>query len=179
MASLTHKKYNKYDLTGEYGIGKTSNTGNKFYFDLEDYEKIKDYCWLELSTGYIASKDKIGNFTYLHRFIMNAGNGEVIDHKEHNLFDNRKRFLRIGTQSRNMMNASMRKDNTSGFTGVSQDARNGNWIAEIWFNKKKISLGSFCNKEDAIKARKQAEEKYYKEWSYKNSNGKYNCEKRG
>ena len=39
-------KTNKYDLSGEYGIGYDSN-GQKFYFDLEDYDKIKNYCWYE------------------------------------------------------------------------------------------------------------------------------------
>lgn len=46
---LINKKYNQYDLSGEYGIGYTSNTNaegiNYFYFDLEDYDKIKKYCW--------------------------------------------------------------------------------------------------------------------------------------
>ena len=32
-------KPNIYNLSGEYGIGYASNTGNEFYFDLEDYEK--------------------------------------------------------------------------------------------------------------------------------------------
>ena len=34
------RKYNTYDLSGEYGIGWTSNTNKEFYFDLEDYDKI-------------------------------------------------------------------------------------------------------------------------------------------
>lgn len=41
------KKYNIYNLTGEYGIGYTSNTNKEFYFDIEDYDKIKNYCWYE------------------------------------------------------------------------------------------------------------------------------------
>ena len=45
-SSKCNKKYNKYDLSGEYGIGWTSNTNQEFYFDLEDYDKIKDYCWI-------------------------------------------------------------------------------------------------------------------------------------
>ena len=36
-------------------------------------------------------------------------------------------------------------------------------------NKKKIDLGVFENKEDTIKARKEAEDKYYGEYSYDNS----------
>src|SRR5574344_527323 len=43
-ASEIKRKYNTYDLSGEYGIGYTSK-GEEFYFDLEDYDKIKDYCW--------------------------------------------------------------------------------------------------------------------------------------
>ena len=44
VRSKIHKKYNQYDLSGEYGIGWTSNTNEEFYFDLEDYNKIKNYC---------------------------------------------------------------------------------------------------------------------------------------
>ena len=51
ITSKTSKKYNKYDLSGEYGIGWTSNTNKEFYFDLDDYGKIKDICWCELSNG--------------------------------------------------------------------------------------------------------------------------------
>ena len=47
-----HKKYNTYDLTGEYGIGYTSKD-EEFYFDLEDYDKIKDYCWRITMQGYV------------------------------------------------------------------------------------------------------------------------------
>ena len=39
---------NKYDLSGEYGIGWTHNTEHEFYFDLEDYDIIKYYCWYDL-----------------------------------------------------------------------------------------------------------------------------------
>ena len=89
--------------------------------------------------------------------------------KKHRLFDNRKDFLRIGNQSQNMMNASKRIDNTSGTTGISQLSRDGKWSAEIQFNNKKIRLGIFEDLEDAIKARKEAEEKYFGEWSLENS----------
>ena len=44
--SLTHKKYNNYNLDGEFGIGWTENTNREFYFDLEDYSKIKGSCIL-------------------------------------------------------------------------------------------------------------------------------------
>ena len=46
------RSVNKYDLNlidehGKYGIGYCSNTNNKFYFDMDDYDKIKDIYWYE------------------------------------------------------------------------------------------------------------------------------------
>ena len=42
-----NKKYNKYDITShDYGIGWTYD-GYEFYFDLLDYDLIKNYCWLQ------------------------------------------------------------------------------------------------------------------------------------
>lgn len=49
-----------------------------------------------------------------------------------------------------------RADNTSGYTGVCYDKRRDNWLAYIDFQKKRIHLGSFKRKEDAIRARKEA-----------------------
>ena len=38
-------KTNVYDLTGDFGVGYTLNTNEEFYFDLENYNLIKDYGW--------------------------------------------------------------------------------------------------------------------------------------
>lgn len=170
------KKYNTYDLSGEYGIGY-SEEGNVFYFDLEDYDKIKDYYW-----NYHDKKDHhvIGRITDsktnkqipLHRFIMNVDENLdlVVDHiNTHHPEDNRKANLRIVTSSENQMNRKLAKNNTSGTTGVLWDKRNNLWMAYIGINYKTITLGYYKIKEDAIKARKEAEEKYFGEHSYDNS----------
>ena len=143
---------------------------------MEDFEKIKNYCWAKSNNGYIFSRDENSKIIYLHRIVMNASVDEVVDHQKHNLMDNRKQFLRIGTQSNNNMNHDMRSDNTSGITGVWLDKRNNHWCSEIMLNKKKIHLGSFKTLEEAAQARRNAEEKYFQEWSFKNSTGKYNNE---
>ena len=44
LLSVKQTKFNRYDLSGEYGVGYTSKN-QPFYFDKEDYELIKDYCW--------------------------------------------------------------------------------------------------------------------------------------
>lgn len=168
------KKYNMFDLSGSFGIGYTFN-GESFYFDLEDYDKIKDYCWFKTKQGYVAT-DYNNKRIYMHRLVMlNDINENVdIDHIGHILYDNRKEHLRIGDSSHNMRNSSMHKNNTSGITGVWWFSDRSQWVAEIrLYNQKKI-LGYFTNLNDAIKARKDAEEKYFGEWSYDNSMKIYN-----
>lgn len=54
--------------------------------------------------------------------------------------------------------------NTSGVTGVTWDKTRQKWKAEIEFKKKKYYLGRYIKKEDAIKARKEAEDKLHKEF---------------
>ena len=166
QSKLKNTKLNKYDLSGEYGIGWTTNTNQEFYFDLEDYDLIKDYSWHETSHGYIArSPDK----KLLHKLITNTNKDIVVDHKTHNLKDNRKSKLRISTYKNNNKNKNIATNNTSGVTGVRQDKKTGNWRADIGINYEHIDLGTFQTKKEAIKARKAAEEKYFGEWSYDNS----------
>lgn len=52
--------------------------------------------------------------------------------------------------------------NTSGVRGVSYNSTLKKWQASIGFQGKRITLGRFNTKEEAVKARKDAEEKYYK-----------------
>ena len=54
------------------------------------------------------------------------------------------------------------KNNTSGHKGVYWIKKRKKWQAAIGFNKKLIILGHYENKQDAINARKEAEEKYFK-----------------
>jgi hypothetical protein len=54
-------------------------------------------------------------------------------------------------------NRRNRNDNKSGQPGVSQRSDNQKWQAILTRNKKRISLGCFSNKEDAINARLEAE----------------------
>ena len=92
-----------------------------------------------------------------------------IDHKNHDKMNNRKSNLRRANNSENAMNSELSSANTSGVTGVYHDKKRNKWIASIMFNYKNIHLGRFDKFEDAVKARKDAEEKYFGEWSYDNS----------
>ena len=168
------KKYNQYDLSGEYGIGYTFK-GEEFWFDLEDYDKIKDYCWYYVD-GYVVAHDLDNNkkCIRLHCLVMNSNINERVDHIDHaktneNKYDNRKQNLRIVTQSQNCMNQHIRSNNTSGIKGVSWAKDRNKWQVKITINGKQIHLGFFNEDklQDAINARKKAEEKYFGEYNLK------------
>jgi hypothetical protein len=50
-------------------------------------------------------------------------------------------------------NQSMKKNNTSGFTGVSWYNKDKRWVVGIMVNNVKISLGSYINIQEAVTAR--------------------------
>lgn len=161
---------NRYDLDGKYGIGYT-NKNEPFYFDLEDYDNIKNYCWFKKKSGYIETTIKGGITKSIHRVVMNVTNTDVVDHINHNCIDNRKENLRICSVSQNQVNKKIQNNNTSGVTGVKWDKTSNRWIAQISINKKRISK-YFKNFDDAVKCRKDLEEVYFGEFAYNKKNDK-------
>lgn len=91
----------------------------------------------------------------LHREIMQAKKGQILDHINGNTLDNRKSNLRFCTHSQNMQNSQRHETNTSGHRGVRFRKDRNKWRSEIYFNGKYIHLGLFENKIDAISAYEQ------------------------
>ncbi|MBQ6998249.1 MAG: HNH endonuclease [Clostridia bacterium] len=160
-------KTNVYDLSGAYGIGYTSK-GEKFYFDIDDYNKIKDYCWYMDTNGYIVTNSTNKDYHLLHRLILDAPNDFDVDHINHDKSDNRKQNLRLATTQQNCSNRIV--TNKNGINGVYLSK--GKWSVNIGYKNKLIQIGTFKTLEEAISARKMAEEKYYGEFSYANSKTK-------
>ena len=65
----------------------------------------------------------------------------------------------------------MNKNNTSGHTGVYWYSQRKKWVSEIFADGRKISLGYFKDKEEAIQARKQANIEY----GFHENHGKTTC----
>ena len=127
--------------------------------DLEDVEKCKKYKWC-LNHGYVCNR-KIG---FLHNYILNrkpSKDNIVCDHKDKNKLNNRKYNLRIVSQSINCFNTNLYKNNISGIKGVHFHKKRKYWDSYITFNKKRINLGQYKDKNKAISVRKEAELKYY------------------
>lgn len=69
---------------------------------------------------------------------------------------------RINGTRKSALKSKLHKGNTSGHKGVIWLESRKKWRAYIGYKGKQIHLGNFDSKEDAIKARKKAEEKYHK-----------------
>lgn len=166
------KKYNKYNLTGDFGIGYTSK-GEEFYFDLDDYDKIKDICWNIDNRGYVVGSlkkrdcDKRPQSVRQHRLINEPSDWQVVDHINGCKNDNRKKNLRNVRQSDNTKNRSVPINNTSGHIGVSK-RKDGKWSAYIGVNNKTKFLGNYNTFIEAVDARVEAENKYFNEYRRKN-----------
>jgi len=89
----------------------------------------------------------------MHREIMNAPDGIIVDHINGNGLDNRRANLRLCTDAENRLNSRVRSDNRLGLKGVSQDNRRyRGWRARIKLHGKAIRLGVFPTPGDAARA---------------------------
>jgi hypothetical protein len=97
--------------------------------------------------------NKVKTTKLIHRLIMNAPDGLVVDHINHNTLDNRKSNLRVVTHLENLQNYIKRIPNqSSGIRGISFDIKHKKWRVRRQINKKTIDLGYFDTIEDAQKA---------------------------
>lgn len=85
---------------------------------------------------------------------------EMLDHENGNGLDNRIGNLRPVSNAVNLKNQSLRSTNKSGVMGVRFAPKENKWRAEIGVAGKRISLGHFSEIEDAIAARKLAEQRF-------------------
>ncbi len=66
-----------------------------------------------------------------------------------------------GTQITKLKNIKETAANTSGYRGVYYDKKSNKYRARLRFKGKIMNLGTYTNFEDAVAARKAAEEEYY------------------
>lgn len=106
---------------------------------------------------------------YFHRDVIDLTGGLEVDHITHptmTFIDNRKQNLRAATSSQNGMNRGLSSNNSSGFTGVCWYKRSSKWKATITVDKKTKNLGQFETMEDAVAARKIAQDELFGEYAF-------------
>ena len=141
--------------------------------DPEDYCSLIEYKWYPCRSGgtFYARRgrrrdDDSSDFsTQMHRHIIKAPPGMVIDHINHNGLDNRKANLRIATQRQNSRNCRKLKKASSKYKGVCWHKQFKKWHARIVVNRRQISLGCFNNEIHAAKTYDNAAKKYHGEFA--------------
>lgn len=160
VESKPRQRTNKYEIFGNLLLITTAS-GIILTADAEDYELLSKYSWSISKTGYPVANIS-GRVTKLHRYLLNIKDPNVIvDHINGNPFDNRRQNLRLCKNAENVRNCKVSKNNTSGYTGIQKVKKSGKYRARITINRKEINLGRFEKIEDAIKARVEAERKYF------------------
>lgn len=94
-------------------------------------------------------------FLYFHGYLP-----PMIDHFDQCKTNNAISNLVPSNVRHNGMNRRLNKNNTSGCIGVVWQKSRGKWKAQIKVNGKQISIGSYLDKQDAVNARKEAEQRY-------------------
>jgi len=162
------RKLNLYDLKNKFGVGYDSNN-KEFYFDLEDYNLIKNFTW-HVSKNSVETKIQNNKGLLLHRLIMGCyknlnydrnliqNKGLGIDHINHNICDNRKINLRFATKIQNGQNRRSAK-------GWRYEPKKKRYSARIVVNKKQMHLGYFDNSQLARDAYLKARQKYFKKFA--------------
>jgi len=142
---------------------RRGNETGEAIVDGEDYEKINGKKWHRCTNGYVAYIDG-RKWISLHSVILETSEDEVIDHINRDGLDCRKANLRVCAHHQNCWNQGLRKNNVSGAKGVCWYKQTKRWVVRIRHKNKRVHLGYFKNKADAVEAYNKAALKYHGEF---------------
>ena len=120
------------------------------YVDAADYERLSQWTW-RLCGKYAGRMEK-GKLIFMHREIVQAPEGRVVDHKNRNKLDNTRDNLRPFTHAENARNRSKPRGTTSQFRGVSHDKKADKYQAQIHYHGRGHYIGYFTDEIEAARA---------------------------
>lgn len=126
--------------------------------DDEDFEVVSPYYWGVLlpaksNTMYAyANATGIPGSILMHRIVLGAGKGQIVDHIDMYGLNNTRSNLRIVTRQENNRHVGTRSHNTSGRKGVGWDKSKNKWRSQITVDGKNVFLGRYDDLEEAARA---------------------------
>ena len=90
---------------------------------------------------------------------------DCLDHIDRDRSNNRIANLRRATNIQNCWNRSLSYNCKSGVRGVRYCRHHSRWVSTITANNRRIHLGYFDTKDDAVAARRKAEREIFGEFS--------------
>ena len=128
----------------------------------DDFEFLRPFIKYDKSNGYWRLH-KWGKRVYIHRFVLDAKKGEIVNHINRNKSDNRRSNLRIASHKLNSYNCNV--ENPLG-RGIYFDKHGNRFRACISHNNKTLKLGSFKSARDAKIAYNQKAKEMYGDDAY-------------
>lgn len=127
--------------------------------DDADYERVSRYNWCADGNGYavrmesyVAGGERKRRKVMLHRFILSAPAGLLVDHINHDVLDNRRQNLRLVTVKENRANSRPRRNASSRFKGVYWHKPTQRWYATITVDGVMYHIGVFSDEVEAARA---------------------------
>lgn len=149
---------------------KLYNSEEYVLVDDRDYDWLSQYRWLRQKNGYarrLEWEDGKQKSFLMHREILGAPKGVLVDHINLDKKDNRRANLRLANWQQNSANRPKQNGSyRSKFKGVTRKAFP--WGASITVENKSISLGWYSTEEEAALAYNEAALKYFGDFALLN-----------
>ena len=144
--------------------------------DDEDYVWLSQFNWHAVG-NYAVRRVRLNppinglrqGVQFMHRVIMEAPHGVLIDHRNRNPLDNRRCNLRFATVSQNLMNMRKADAKRSRYKGVAYGKEG--WQSQIMKDGQSRWLGYFASEIEAARAYDAAARELFGEFAFLNFEG--------
>jgi hypothetical protein len=133
--------------------------------DEDDFGPLSQWEWIATrsATGAKFYVQRKGCSELMHRVVIGAEKGQLVDHVNGDTLDNRRSNLRFCSRAQNSYNRGPSSNNSSGYKGVSATPKR--WQACIQIDRKKRFLGCFDTPEEAARAYDEAAREFHGEFA--------------
>ena len=134
--------------------------GKAALVDDADFDRLSAFQWFLSGTGYAVGfvPGESGKFRleYMHRLIMQAAEGQLVDHINGDSLDNRQTNLRFATPRQNLQNKRLSALSCTGLKGVGWHKTRQKYHARIQLQGIRFHLGFFDDPKTAALAYDEA-----------------------